>query len=99
MRPVDGNGAAAESGRGLRAGLTMMLPGVAGAGAGVAEKIEADGLGAVIEGDGEGLGAGELCVEEDDFRVVAGRGGDRNICCTSPALWPGIVNLMTLDLF
>lgn len=96
LRPADG----AESGRGLR-GLTTMPPGgAAGAGAGVAQIVEADGLGAVIDGDGEGLGAGELRVEADDFRDgVAGCGGDRRIACTVGIFWPGMVSLMTLDFF
>jgi hypothetical protein len=94
LRPVDSGGAGAESGRGLRAGLTTMLPG------GVALIVEVDGVGAVIDGDGEGLGAGELCIEEDDFSDgVAGCGGDRNILCTASALSPGIVNLTTLAFF
>ena len=61
-----------ESGRGLRAGLTTMPPSdAAGCGAGDAESVELDGLGAAIEADGEGLGAGEP--RTDDFLAgVAG---------------------------
>ena len=94
--------AAAESGRGLRGGLTTMPPvGAAGvgAGAGDAESVKAEGLGATIEGEGEGegLGAGELRVEDDDFAAgLAGWGWERRITCTFSI---GTLNLRIFDFF
>ena len=87
---------AAESGSGLRGGLMTLPPGgAAGVGAGDAERVEAEGLSAAIEG--EGLGAGELRVEDDDFAAgAAGWGGERRIACTFST---GTLNLRIFDFF
>ena len=96
LRPVDG----AASGRGLRAGLTIIpqvdtarscsdIPGVA----------EIDGLAAVVDGDGDALGgaAGELRDEDNDFRDgVAGCGVERKIARTSGILSPGTLSLINI---